>query len=252
MIRSRAGRDALIADHTSERIAARLQAGSSVSYLKDFVYGAIDGTITTFAVIAGVVGTDLSYSVVAILGVANLLADGFSMAVSNYLGTRASIQQAASTRLEEEAQIRLVPDGEREEIRQIFESKGFEGETLARIVETITSDSKLWIDTMMVEEHGVSPVWPSPGKAGGATFVAFLVLGFIPLFPFLLALAFDGFTSPFLWSATLTAFSFFGIGALKSRFVSSRWWRSGAETLLVGGAAATIAFGIGYALRDIG
>ena len=76
-------------EHSIQAIRERLSEGTRHNYLRDWIYGGIDGTVTTFAVVAGVVGAELSLSVVLILGVANLIADGFSMAASNYLGTRA-------------------------------------------------------------------------------------------------------------------------------------------------------------------
>jgi len=86
---------------------------------------------------------------VIILGVANLLADGLSMAVSNYLSTRSQREEVEKARREEEKHIREFPEGEQEEIRQIFAAKGFSGDTLERIVETVTQNRKLWIDTML-------------------------------------------------------------------------------------------------------
>ena len=83
----------LESEHSTDAIRRRLAQAPAVSYLRDFVYGAIDGAVTTFAVVAGARGANLGDSVVVILGVANLLADGFSMAVSNYLGTRAEREQ---------------------------------------------------------------------------------------------------------------------------------------------------------------
>ncbi|MGH8978267.1 MAG: VIT1/CCC1 transporter family protein, partial [Acidimicrobiia bacterium] len=71
---------ALVASHTPEAIAARLRIGPRRSYLRDLVYGAIDGTVTTFAVVAGVRGASLEATILVILGIANLVADGFSMA----------------------------------------------------------------------------------------------------------------------------------------------------------------------------
>ena len=74
--------------HHPHEIAKRLEQGPRVSYLRDWVYGGIDGTVTTFAVVAGVTGASLSTKALLILGVANLLADGFSMAAANFSGTK--------------------------------------------------------------------------------------------------------------------------------------------------------------------
>lgn len=133
------------------------------------------------AVVAGVAGAGLSASVVIILGVANLIADGFSMAVSNYAATRAELQKRALARAEEEQEIRDIPEGEREEIRQIFSLKGFSGDQLDRVVEVITANPRVWVDTMMVEERGYSVTREEPLRAASSTLVAFVVIGFIPL-----------------------------------------------------------------------
>ena len=106
-----------------EAIARRLKAKPTHSYLRDFVYGAIDGIVTTFAVVAGVAGARLSTAIVVILGLANLVADGFSMAVGNFLATQAERQLKDKARAMEQKHIETVPEGEKEEIRQIFSGK---------------------------------------------------------------------------------------------------------------------------------
>jgi len=130
----------------------------------------VDGAVTTFAIVTGVAGADLPITVVLILGFANLLADGFAMAASNYCGTKAERDDYKRVLGIERKHIALVPDGEREEIRQIFAAKGFSGDDLKRIVTVITSDQSLWAKTMAVEEYGLSPAPRSPALASLSTF----------------------------------------------------------------------------------
>lgn len=239
--------------HEADHIRRRLERTPEYNYLADMVYGAVDGTVTTFAVVAGVVGAGLQDSVIIILGLANVLADGFSMSVGNFLSTRTQRSQWLRTRNEEYRHIQVFPKGEVEEIRQILARKGFEGEILEQATRVITADVERWIDTMVQEEHGLSLVQPDPWKAASATFVAFCLVGLLPLGSFL----WNWLTPlpvprPFLWSIGLTVLAFFAIGSLKGRFTSQRWYRSGLETLLLGGAAAAIAYAVGEALRRVG
>jgi vacuolar iron transporter family protein len=251
MVRDDEGRR-LAAEHTPEAIRDRLNRAPTASYLRNFIFGAVDGTVTTFAVVSGATGALLPGGVVVVLGAANLLADGFSMAVSIHLGTRGEIEERDRARHEEERQVALVPEGEREEIRQIFAAKGFEGDVLDRVVEVITSDTRRWVETMLSEELGYPRVSPSPARAGLMTFLAFVVAGAVPLAPFLLDLLKDGGSArPFFWSAVLTAGVFFGIGSLKSLFVEQRWYRAGVETLALGGGAACLAYLVGALLRGV-
>jgi VIT1/CCC1 family predicted Fe2+/Mn2+ transporter len=213
------------------------------------VLGGIDGCVTTFAVVAGAVGGGFSGMVVIVLGFANLLADGFSMAVSNYLGTKSQREQVAKARLQEERHIEDIPEGEREEVTQIFARKGFEGEVLVKIVDVITRNRRLWVDTMLTEELGLQVDGPSPVRAGVATFLAFLVVGLVPLIPFLI----PGLMSSqrFVASSVVTAAAFLGVGIAKGIVLGRPLVRSGTETLLTGGGAAALAYFVGSWLRQL-
>lgn len=236
--------------HTREAIRKRLELKPKGSFLRDFIYGAIDGTVTTFAVVAGAVGATFSPSVVIILGFANLIADGFSMGVSNYLGIKAESELFQKAKCEEEYHIAHVPEGEKEEIRQIFAKKGFRGTDLENIVTTISSNQTLWVDTMLKEELNLGVTEFFPIKAALTTFAAFVSIGFVPLFPFVLSYIFPEFSlSPFTSSAFLSGLTFFGIGAIKTLFTEKSWFSSGLVTLLTGGGAALLAYWIGIFLK---
>ncbi len=230
--------------HEREEIRARLAEDAQANYLRDWIYGGIDGTITTFAIVAGVVGADMPGSVVLVLGLANLIADGFAMGAGNYSATKAEVDDYQRLLAIERKHIALDPAGEREEIRQIFAAKGFSGDELERIVEVITSDEDRWANTMAVEEYGLSPAVKSPVRAAMNTAAAFMVCGLVPLVSYLAAYS-------FAVSVAATGLVFFAIGAAKSKWSLANWSRSGMETLAIGMSAAGLSFVIGYALKTL-
>ncbi|HEY7545559.1 MAG TPA: VIT1/CCC1 transporter family protein [Blastocatellia bacterium] len=234
-------------DHSPEAIRERLSAGPRHSYLRDWVYGGIDGSVTTFAVVAGVVGAHLSSKIVLIIGAANIIADGFSMAASNFLGTKTEYEERQRIEAIEHSHIENFPEGEREEIRQIFREKGFKGDDLERVVDLITSDRKRWVHTMLVEEYGLPLEVRSPWLAAASTFSAFIVCGLVPLLPYLFGAA-----QSFWLSASLTGAVFFAIGSIKSLWSTVHWGRSGFETFAVGSIAALLAYAAGVALKGFG
>ena len=172
-----------------------LKRGTQKRYLAEFVYGSTDGTVTTFAVVAGAMGASIGSVIVLILGFANLFADGFSMAVSNYLAMK--------------------------------------------------SENEIYI------KHRHSH-YKDPKKTALVTFFSFVMLGFIPLIPFILATFFPTLIIyQFKLAIILTAITFLFIGAIKGEVVGKHFVKSSIETLVVGGIVATIAFFVGYLLRVI-
>ncbi|MEO1602774.1 MAG: VIT1/CCC1 transporter family protein [Pseudomonadota bacterium] len=226
--------------HTRGEIAARIGAPPGRGLLRDAVYGGIDGAVTTFAIVAGVAGAGLSPFIVVALGLANVLADGFSMAAANYSGTKADLDNIRRIRKIEERHIRDFPEGEWLEVREILSRKGLKGRVLDQATDAITQDKESWISIMLEGEYGVGGVDPRPLHAAVATFLAFLLAGMIPLLPFLIEV-----NDAFAASAVMTMATFFAIGAAKNLWSLNSWWRSAIETSLIGGAAAMLAYGVG-------
>ena len=232
--------------HSPDAIAERLQKSPQANYLRDWVFGGIDGAVTTFAIVAGVAGASLSTNIILILGAANLLADGFSMAAGNYSGVKAERDDYERLRKMELRHIAVAPEGEREEVRQIFAAKGFAGDDLERAVDVITSCRERWVKVMLEEEHGAPKVERSALKAGMVTFAAFFICGAVPLLPFL----FGGAGNAMMIATVMTGLAFFGIGAMKSKWSTARWWVSGLETFTIGMVAAGAAYGVGALLKS--
>lgn len=232
--------------HTPAAIRHRFSRPPRPSYLRDWVYGGIDGSVTTFSIVAGVVGADLSARIILILGLANLLADGFSMAAGNYSATKAEIDDYKRLQEIERRHISEVPDGEREEVRQLMHNKGFRGSALDEIVANITADRDRWVETMMQEEYGLSAVVRKPLNAALSTFGAFLLCGAVPLVLFAL-----GLPHAFTISIVATGCVFTVIGALKSQWSLAPAWQSALETLAIGAIAASVAYFVGAFLKTL-
>lgn len=222
------------------------------SWISDFVYGGIDGAVTTFAVVAGVEGASLPISIVLIMGFANLFADGFSMATGKYLSDKSRKEQFEKIREIEMRHIKEKPNLEKEEIREILQHYGFGGKDLVRATDIVTSNSEHWVDLMMRNEFHLTQENIYPLKGAITTIISFMVIGFIPL----IAYTFRPFlelsnTNTFRLTAASTLLALFIVGTIKGRFTSKYWLYSGFETSFIGGFAAFIAYIVGFALKQL-
>jgi VIT1/CCC1 family predicted Fe2+/Mn2+ transporter len=226
--------------HHRQSIASRYQ-----DYLAEFVYGGIDGSVTTFAVVAGSVGAGLDSMVIIILGFANLIADGFSMSVGAYLSAKTEKDNYLKHQKIEYWEVDNIPEIEREEVREIYRAKGFSGDLLEEIVSVITSDKDRWVDVMMKDELGMAEAKKSPLWIGGITFLSFIVVGLIPLVVYVFDFTRDMGIDRFLWSCILTSGAFLFVGFLKSYVNETSKLRGMSETLFLGIIAASLAYFVG-------
>ena len=225
--------------------------GRFEDYLGEFVYGGIDGSVTTFAVVAGAVGAGLESSIIIILGFANLFADGFAMSIGAYLSAKTQKDHFNKHKQVEYWEVENIPEKEKEEIRDIYRAKGFTGDLLEKVVGVITSDKDRWVDVMMKEELEMAEDQKSPYKIGFVTYISFILIGLIPLTVYLIDFFYPFPGDLFVWSSLLTAAGFIMIGWLKSFVTQTNIARSIFETLILGAIAALVAYYVGDFLEHI-
>lgn len=220
-------------------------------YLGEFVYGGIDGCVTTFAVVAGSVGAGLDSAIIIILGFANLLADGFAMSVGAYLSTKSEQDNYNKHKQVEYWEVENLPELEKEEIRQIYVAKGFKGALLEQVVEVLTRDKEVWVNTMMKEELEMIKEERSPFWIGATTYMSFILIGVIPLFIYVVDYITPLDKNLFLIASILTAIGFLPIGWLKTYVNQTPILKGILETLVLGGIAAVVAYFVGDFLEQL-
>jgi VIT1/CCC1 family predicted Fe2+/Mn2+ transporter len=232
--------------------AAERHTQTQGRFIKSVVYGGLDGIITTFAVVAGVAGASLSAGVVLIMGFANLIADGISMSIGDYLSSKSEREYEAAERRREAWEVEHYPDGEKKELVEIYEAKGISRTDAESMVTIIAKNPKAWVDIMMVEELGILGSDESPLGNALATFLSFAVFGFVPLLTYIVA-AFVPFlrANSFPVAAALTGATLFALGAVKVRITGKNWFLSGLETFVIGGITAAAAYGVGVLLGGL-
>ena len=240
--------------HSAAAIAQATEkhGGASHQYIGDMVYGGLDGIVTTFAIVSGVAGAGLGSGVILILGLANLLADGLSMAAGAYLSLKSEREYYDRERQREAWEVDHFPEGERAEMLELYRAQGYGEEDAEALVAIQSQRQEQWVDAMMVQELGLLPDDRKPVMSGVATFGAFLVAGSVPLLTYLIGLfvTIDPVLA-FAISIVLSGLALFGLGAAKVLITERSWFRSGLEMLVVGGIAAGVAYMVGYLLQGL-
>jgi len=247
---------AAAATHDFRRIAHAARerhAGGGAQYIGDLVYGGLDGIITTFAVVSGVAGANLGSGVILVLGLANLLADGFSMGTGAYLSAKSEQEYYEQERARERWEVEHFPDGERAELLELYLARGYSEPEAQQLVSIHSGDPERWVDAMMIDELQMLRNEGNPLKNGLATLLAFVVAGSLPLLVYLVGLVVAVPPSAsFPVSMILSALALFALGAAKVLVTGQKPLRNGLEMLLVGGLAAAVAYVVGVLLRGLG
>ncbi len=241
--------------HTPEAIAqaaAEEHGGAGSQYIGDMVLGGLDGIVTTFSVVSGVAGANLGANVLMILGMANLLADGFSMGTGSFLSLKSEREYYAKEKAREKWEVDHFPDGEKQELLVVYRNQGYSEADAKKLVEIKSRDSKLWVDAMMVEELGMLPDERTPLRSALATFSAFVLAGSIPLLVYLLGIFVPiAPSTSFVVSLIMSGVALFILGSAKVVVTHHNPIRSGLEMLIVGSLAAGVAYIVGIVLKGI-
>jgi VIT1/CCC1 family predicted Fe2+/Mn2+ transporter len=208
--------------------------------VRDVVIGMSDGLTVPFALAAGISGAIAASHIVVTAGVAELAAGGISMGLGGYLAARTDFEHYGSERLREKTEIAKIPAEEKREVLNIFRSYGLNDDDADRVTTAITSDEDRWIDFMMrfelqLEEPNQKRAPVSALTIGGS----YVIGGLIPLLPYMLI---SDATRALYFSAAFTLVALFVFGAIKGKLTGLAWVRSALQTVVIGGAAASVAF----------
>lgn len=220
------------------------------NYLGEFVYGGIDGCVTTFAVVAGSVGAGLDSGIIIVLGFANLFADGFAMSVGAYLSTKSTNESFNKYRKQERLKIQKNPSLEKERLKKILSNKGYTNELLDQIVNFTIEEEERWVTTLLTEDLELYEESKSPIAIGITTYISFILIGLIPLSIYVWDYFYTSHINLFLWSTSLTAMGFILIGVLKSYVSDTNTFKSVFETLILGAIAALVSYYVGDLLEN--
>jgi len=219
------------------------------SSIRDFVFGFGDGINTSLGIVAGVGGAEVSSNIIILAAIVAMFTGAKAMAVQNYLAVRSQRQILQSEIERENWEMENVPEAERQEIQDVYKVKGFSGTELENIVKKITSDKKVWLDTMLTEELRLNlEIIGSPLKSAFRMFGAFLVGGILPIIPYFLL---SGYV-PLLIAIGASLSASFIIGAIKSKLANLNIVWGGLEMAGLGTGIALIGYGIGSELANLG
>ena len=217
--------------------------------MRDFVFGFGDGINTSLGIAAGVGGADVSANIIVLAALVGMFTGAKAMAVQNYLAVKTQRQLLTSEIQREKWEIENKPDDERTEIEEIYKAKGFSGKELEMIVDKITSDKKVWLDTMLTEELNLNlDIAGSPLKSAFRMFVSFLIGGMLPILPFFFLAGFEA----LLVAIGVSISTSFSVGVIKSKMANTSMIVGGLEMAGLGTGIALIGYGIGSELSNLG
>jgi len=230
-------------------LAGHREGHRQTNWLRDVILGGQDGLVNILGIILGVIAGGGSDVVLLTAGFAAAITESISMAAVGYTSSVSERDYYEAEKARETAEISTVPDAERQEIRDIYAAKGFSGELLDGVVDTITANRETWLETMMDEELHLQPVQSRDILRTAVVIgIATLIGHLIPLVPFM----FLARTPALILAIVLSAVALFGVGAYTAVTLVGDWRRSGLKFLAIGLGAAAIGFFVGRLFNATG
>jgi vacuolar iron transporter family protein len=239
---TRLGRAVATTTTTAAAMAGHRERHGKKNSLRDVILGGQDGLVNILGIILGVIAGGGSNTVLLAAGFAAAITESISMGAVGYTSTVSERDYYEAERQRELAEIEATPDAERQEIRDIYAAKGFSGDLLDRVVDTIVSNRESWLATMMDEELHLQPIdTPAILRSSFVITVATLIGHLIPLLPFLVLAR----TPALILAIVLSALVLFGVGVYSAVTLVGDWRTSGLKMLVIGLGAAGVGFLIG-------
>jgi len=214
--------------------------------LAEVILGGQDGLVNVLGVILGIAAATQDSRLVLAAGLAATFAESISMGAVAYTSTLAEDDLYQSEREREYRHIRLAPEVETHEIREIYSKRGFQGGELEKIVEGITANPDVWVEVMMSEEFQMSPPEKSHAMNSGLVVGLAAIIGsLIPLAPFF----FLDVTSSIWTSISISAVTLFVVGFYKARITIGKPFRSGLQMTIIGILSALAGYLIGLLFK---
>ncbi|TCC56352.1 hypothetical protein E0H73_32180 [Kribbella pittospori] len=212
-------------------------------WLRPATFGVMDGLVSNFALVAGVVGGGATGKVVIMTGLAGLVAGACSMASGEFTSVSSQTELMKAEIEVERRELRIHPEEEERELAMMYEAKGLRPELAAQVARELTVNADVALDVHVREELGVDPNdLPSPWVAAGSSFAAFALGALVPLIPFLFGAA------SVLPALVLSAIGLVVTGGIVGKITARPFWYGGGRQLLLGGLSAAVTFAIGLAV----
>src|SRR5436190_22035670 len=221
----------------------------TTNWLRDVILGGQDGLVNILGIVLGVIAGGGSKTVLLAAGFAAAITESISMGAVGYTSSVSQRDYYTAEREREAAEIDAMPEAERQEIREIYASKGFRGDLLEGVVDTITANRDSWLSTMMDEELHLQPVQTADILRSAVVITLATLIGhLIPLLPFVWLAR----TPALVLAIVLSALVLFGVGVYSAVTLVGDWRRSGLKMLVIGLGAAGIGFLIGNLFHAAG